>query len=269
MKSTSKVAIITGAGTGVGAACATQLVEAGCNVVVNFSKSAQDATTVMDACNKIRQGSAITAQGNVAEDADCKRIARNTLDKWGRIDILINNAGITKFVDAADLDGLVTEDWHSLYAVNVVGAYQMVRACAAAMRAEGEGSVVNISSLSGVMGFGSSTAYVATKGAMNAMTLALARALSPEIRVNAVAPGMIETRWHTSRFPDAESYAKFKKAYTDIVPLDKAATADDVADVAVWLATRAALVTGEIVMVDGGLHLGRFSRKRAETPQQK
>lgn len=260
----TKVGIITGAGTGVGAACALQLVEAGCNVVINYSKSAAEAEAVLQQCNQKRAKSALLTQGNVAEDGDCKRIAQAALDTWGRIDILVNNAGITKFVDAADLDGLVTDDWHSLYAVNVVGAYQMIRACAPALRSTGAGSVVNISSMSGIMGFGSCTAYVATKGAMNAMTLALARALSPEIRVNAVAPGMIETRWHIDRFPDQASYDKFKKAYTEIVPLDKAATADDVADVAVWLATRAAVVTGEIVMVDGGLHLGRFSRKRPE-----
>jgi 3-oxoacyl-[acyl-carrier protein] reductase len=96
------------------------------------------------------------------------------------------------------------------------------------------------------------------------MTLALARALAPEIRVNGVAPGLIETRWHTTRFPDPEGYAKFKAGYEQTVPLAKAATADDVAEVAVWLAEGAALVTGEIILVDGGLHLGKFAVKPAE-----
>jgi 3-oxoacyl-[acyl-carrier protein] reductase len=120
---------------------------------------------------------------------------------------------------------------------------------------------VNVSSMSGLLGVGSSTAYVASKGAMNAMTLALARALAPEIRVNAVAPGLIETRWHTGRFADRASYDKFKASYEQTVPLAKAASAADIADVAIWLIEGSSLITGEIVFVDGGLHLGKFSMK--------
>lgn len=125
------------------------------------------------------------------------------------------------------------------------------------MKQQGAGAIVNISSISGVMGVGSSTAYVASKGALNAMTLALARSLAPQIRVNAVCPGLIETRWHLARF-DAEGYAKFKADYEKTVPLAKAATADDVAEVAVWLLEGAGLITGECILVDGGLHLGKF-----------
>jgi len=125
------------------------------------------------------------------------------------------------------------------------------------MKRQGKGAVVNISSISGVMGIGSSTAYVASKGALNAMTLALARSLAPEIRVNAVCPGLIETRWHLSRF-SKEDYAKFKSGYEKTVPLAKAATPEDVAEVAVWLIEGADLVTGESILVDAGLHLGKF-----------
>jgi 3-oxoacyl-[acyl-carrier protein] reductase len=196
-------------------------------------------------------------KADVANDVECRALARAALDKWGRIDALINNAGITKFAAAADLDGLDAADFQRLYAVNVIGPYQMIRACVPAMKQQHNGAVVNISSISGVMGIGSSTAYVASKGALNAMTLALARSLAPDIRVNAVCPGLIETRWHLSRF-SKEDYAKFKSSYEKTVPLAKAASPDDVAEVAVWLIEGAALVTGESILVDAGLHLGKF-----------
>ena len=263
MKLFNAVAIVTGSATGSGAACALQLARKGCRVVVNYTKSEQEARETVEAC-RAAGVEALLVQGDVANDADCRRMAQAALDKWGRIDVLINNAGITKFVAATDLEGLSTADWQHLYAVNVIGAYQMIRACVPAMQKQGEGAIVNISSISGVLGIGSSTAYVATKGALNSMTLALARSLAPEIRVNGVAPGLIETRWHTARFPTPEAYDKFKSGYVQTVPLAKAASADDVAEVAVWLVEGAALVTGEIILVDGGLHLGKFSVKPAE-----
>ena len=250
------VCIVTGAGTGTGAACAARLAGKGARVVVNYSKSEAEARQTVEKC-EAAGAEALAVRGDVASDADCRALARAALDKWGRIDALINNAGITKFAAAADLDALDAEDFQRLYAVNVIGPYQMIRACAPAMKRQGAGAIVNISSISGVMGIGSSTAYVASKGALNAMTLALARALAPEIRVNAVCPGLIETRWHLSRFTP-EEYAKFKANYEKTVPLAKAAQPDDVAEVALWLLEGAGLVTGECLLVDGGLHLGRF-----------
>lgn len=248
------VCIVTGAGTGTGAACARQLAAKGCRVLVNYSRSESEAQNVVKQC--IGAGSdAMVMKGNVAEDADCRALAQAALERWGRIDALINNAGITKFVRASDLESLSAEDFQRLYAVNVIGAYQMTRACAPALK-ERHGAIVNISSLSGVRGVGSSIAYIASKGALNAMTLSLARALAPEIRVNAVCPGLIETRWHMARF-DEEGYARFKAGYEQSVPLGKAATPDDVAEVAVWLLEGAALVTGETILVDSGFHLGK------------
>lgn len=255
MKIQGGVFIITGSATGTGAACARQLAAKGGRVVVNYTKSKADAEQTAQAC-KAAGGDAIVVQGDVASDADCRKLAQAALDAWGRIDGLVNNAGITKFAAHADLDALSAEDFQHLYAVNVIGPYQMVRACVPAMKKQGEGAIVNVSSISGVRGVGSSVAYVATKGALNAMTLSLARALAPEIRVNAICPGLIETRWHTSRF-GPEEYAKFKANYEKSVPLAKAASADDVAEVAVWLIEGAALVTGETILVDGGLHLGK------------
>ena len=255
MKLEGTVCIVTGAGTGTGAACAIQLAKKGSRVLVNYSRSEQEARSVVEQC-VAAGGDALLAKGNVADDNDCRALAQTALDKWGRIDALINNAGITKFARASDLDALDAEDFQRIYAVNVIGAYQMVRACVPAMKKQGTGSIVNISSLSGVRGVGSSTAYIASKGALNAMTLALARALAPEIRVNAVCPGLIDTRWHSARF-NPEDYEKFKAGYENTVPLAKTASPDDVADVALWLLEGAALVTGETILVDGGFHLGK------------
>jgi 3-oxoacyl-[acyl-carrier protein] reductase len=250
------VCIVTGAGTGTGAACAVQLAKKGCRVVINYSRSEAEARATLKAC-EAAGGEATVVKADVAVDADCRSLAQAALDRWGRIDALINNAGITKFAAAADLEALSAEDFQRLYAVNVIGPYQMIRACVPAMKQRPAAAIVNISSISGIMGIGSSTAYIASKGALNAMTLALARALAPTIRINSVCPALIETRWHSERYTP-EEYAKFKAGYEKTVPLGKAATPDDVAEVAVWLLEGGALVTGETIMVDAGLHLGKF-----------
>jgi 3-oxoacyl-[acyl-carrier protein] reductase len=255
MKLQGSVCIVTGSATGTGAACAIQLAHKGARVVVNYTKSESEAKDTADKC-KAAGTEAIVVQGDVALDADCRKLAQAALDQWGRIDGLVNNAGITKFAAHADLDALGAEDFQRLYAVNVIGPYQMIRACTPAMKKQGNASIVNVSSISGVRGIGSSVAYIASKGALNAMTLSLARVLGPEIRVNAICPGLIETRWHLSRF-SKEDYAKFKANYEKTVPLGKAASADDVAEVAVWLLEGASQVTGETILVDGGLHLGK------------
>jgi 3-oxoacyl-[acyl-carrier protein] reductase len=254
MKLQGAVCIVTGSATGAGAACAIQLARKGARVVVNYSRSADDARETLEAC-KAAGAEAILVQADVAKDSDCRALAQAALDQWGRIDGLINNAGITKFAAGHDLDALSAEDFQHIYAVNVIGPYQMIRACVPAMKKQGKGAIVNVSSISGVLAVGSSTAYIASKGALNAMSLALARALAPAIRVNSVLPGMIETRWHKDRF-DAEGYARFKADYEKTVPLAKAASPDDVAEVCVWLLEGGDLVTGEAIFVDAGLHLG-------------
>ena len=256
----SAVCIVTGSAVGVGAACAVQLAKKGARVVINYSKSEQEARATQAECNAAG-GESIVVQGDVAQDADCKRIVQTALDKWGRIDGLVNNAAITKFVDQRDLDGIDAEDFQRLYAVNVIGPYQMTRAAVPALQKQG-GSVVMISSMSGLTGVGSSNAYVASKGALNTMTLALARALAPNVRVNAVCPGLIETRWHTARFQNPADYDKFVDKYAENVALGKACSADDVAEVAVWLVEHGDMITGEMIKVDGGAHLGPAWRKR-------
>src|SRR5690349_9839807 len=254
MKLQGAVCIVTGSATGAGAACAIQLARKGAHVVVNYSRSAEAARETLTAC-QAAGAQAILVQADVAKDGECRALAQAALDQWGRIDALINNAGITKFAAAHDLDALNAEDFQHIYAVNVIGPYQMIRACVPAMKKQGKGAIVNVSSISGVLAVGSSTAYIASKGALNAMSLALARTLAPAIRVNSVLPGMIETRWHKDRF-DAEGYARFKGDYEKTVPLAKAASPDDVAEVCVWLLEGGDLVTGEAIFVDAGLHLG-------------
>ncbi len=254
------VCIVTGSATGAGAACAIQLARKGARVVVNYSRSEDDARATLQACQDVG-AQAILVKADVARDADCRALAQAALDRWGQIDALINNAGITKFAAPKDLDALSADDFQQIYAVNVIGPYQMIRACVPAMNKQGRGAIVNVSSVSGVLGVGSSTAYIASKGALNVMGLTLARALAPTIRLNTVCPGMIETRWHKDRF-DAEGYARFKNDYEKTVPLAKAATPDDVAEVCVWLLEGGDTVTGECIFVDSGLHLGFGTRSR-------
>jgi NAD(P)-dependent dehydrogenase (short-subunit alcohol dehydrogenase family) len=253
MQQDSRVAIVTGSGTGVGAATAERLAGKGWRVVINYSKSETEARETQVAC-AARGVETLLIQGDVAVDADCRHLAQAALDAWGRIDALVNNAGITKFVKYADLNDLNAEDFQRIYSVNVIGAYQMVRACVPAMKRQGAGAVVNVSSIAGITGMGSSIAYAASKGALNNMTFALARALGPEIRVNAICPGFIEGRWLRSGFGE-QAYESSRKRYSDVVPLGSTAQPDDIAETIVWLIEGARLVTGETIMVDGGMHL--------------
>jgi len=248
------VTIITGSATGVGAACAKMLAAKGCNVVINYTKSETEARETETACRHLGVQT-LLCQADVSSDADCRRMATAALDKWGRIDALINNAGTTQFVDHANLEGLDAGDFHRIYAVNVIGPFQMIRAVAPAMKAAGHGAVVNISSIAGVMGIGSSVAYTASKGALNTMTLSLARALGPEIRVNTVCPGFIQGRWLRAGLGDT-IYDAAVAAQQRNTPLRKAGTPEDMAQAAIWFVEGADLITGEFLIVDAGSHLG-------------
>lgn len=253
MELNGAVCIVTGAATGIGAACAQRLAAKGARVAIDYSRSESEAHAVAAACDALGAES-IVVRADVASDADCRRLAQAALDRWGRIDGLINNAGTTKFAAHDDLEALDARDFERIFAVNVIGAFQMTRAVAPAMKQRGAGAVVNISSVAGVMGNGSSIAYGASKGALNTMTLSLARALGPEIRVNAVCPGLVDTRWIKAGLGDG--YEAAKRGYERATPLGSVLTPEDVADVAVWLIEGASQVTGEVMLVDGGLHLG-------------
>ena len=249
-----KVVIVTGSATGVGAATALSLASRGYNLLINFSKSETEAQASQAAC-QAAGADTLLLQGDVALDADCRRMAQAAVDRWGRIDALVNNAGITSFAGVANWEALDTATFERIYSVNVIGAFQMVRACLPQLKAGG-GSIVNVSSIAGALGIGSSVAYIASKGALNALTLHLARTLAPEVRVNAVCPGLITTRWFVDGVGQ-DNADQIQAQYEKTVPLQTSCTAEDVAEAIVWLVDGARTTTGELLMLDGGMHLGR------------
>ena len=252
------VFIITGSATGLGATVAQRLAGKGGRVVVNYTRSEAEAEATAAACRELG-GEAILCQADVSVDSDCRRMAQAALDQWGRIDGLVNNAATSVIVPHHDLEGLSSDDFRRVLDVNVVGAFQMARAVAPAMQEQGQGAIVNVSSGSGFSGSGSSIAYAASKAALNVMTFSLARALAPEIRVNAVCPGVMQTRWWRDGLGDG--YDAFIERYAESVPLKTAGTTEAVADPIIWLLESAAHVTGETILVDAGSHLGPSPRR--------
>ncbi len=253
MTANHPVALVTGSATGVGAATARRLAGKGWRVVLNYTKSEAEARETEAACRAAGAQTRLV-RADVADDGDCRRLADAALDAWGRIDALVNNAGVTRFAAHDDLEALSAVDFHRIYGVNVVGAFQMVRACVPAMKRQGRGAVVNVSSIASVTGMGSSIAYAASKAALNSLTVTLARALGPEIRVNAVCPGMIEGRWLREGLGD-ERYEATRDRYRKNAPLRRTAQPDEVAETVVWLVEGAPLVTGELLLVDAGMHV--------------
>lgn len=252
-------AIVTGSASGLGAATAAIL--AGREVkklVVNYSNSKKEAEETADVCRKAG-AEVLVVQGDVSRDDDCKKIVA-AANGWGKLDILVNNAGTTKHVPHHDLDGLSADDFQRIYAVNTIGPFQMIRAArglleAAAKASSRASSVVNISSVAGIGGGGSSVAYAASKGALNTMTQSLGRALAPLIRVNTVCPGYIDTPWFT-KGRGVEGAKQVRDMVIAKVPLKSASTADDIAQLVCFLALpTSGQMTGEFVRMDAGLHL--------------
>ena len=251
------VIIVTGASTGLGRAIAVETASRGARaVVINYASSADEAAETGRQC-QAHGAQAVLCQGDVASDDACKAIVAAAAP-FGRVDALFNNAGVTKFANNhADLDAISAEDFLRLYSVNVVGGYQMIRAARALLEAApAPGAVVNTASIAGVMGIGSSVPYAASKGALITMTISLARALAPKIRVNAICPGYIDTPWFGRGF-DAERLERMRQGVAASTPLKVASTAEDIAGPAVFLASPAARhITGETLLVDAGSHLG-------------
>ena len=234
MKVATKVAIVTGGSSGLGKAAVDELSRRGWQVAAMARRNVEFA-------------------GDVTNDADCRRVAKAVLARWGRLDALVNSAGTTKFVAHSDLEGLSADDILGIFRVNVVGPFQMIRACAEALR-QSRGCVVNISSISSLLGTGSSIAYAASKSALDTMSIALSRALGPEVRVNVVAPGYVKTPWQVAAH-GAQGADELERRYAERAPLKAAAEPQDVADAIAWLCEGARRVTGEIVYVDGGMHV--------------
>lgn len=264
MAKSGKVAIVTGSATGLGATCAIDLAEKGWNVAINYTKSKKEADETYAAVTA-KGVESILVQANMGEDADCRRLAAETMKKWGRIDGLVNNAGTTKFQAPGDLEGVTPEDFDRIFRTNVTGPYMMSRAVFPAMKKQWEdrqerGSVVNISSIAGVMGGGSSVPYGCSKGALNNLTLVLARWLAPAVRVNTVCPGFIQTRWLLGGLGE-ENYNKLKRAQEETMPLRQAGTPEQMAEAVLFFLTSASNITGEFLIVDAGLHLGSLPMK--------
>jgi 3-oxoacyl-[acyl-carrier protein] reductase len=251
-------AIVTGSASGLGAATASHLARGGARIVVNYSSSKKEAEQTADVC-RAAGAEVVVVQGDVSRDDDCKKIVAAAAP-WGRLDALVNNAGTTKHMPHGNLDGLSAEDFQRLFGVNTIGPFQMVRAARALLEAGAKASeraaaVVNVSSVAGISGIGSSIAYAASKGALNTITYSLARALAPLIRVNTVCPGYIDTPWFTKGRGE-EAAKQVRDNVIAKVPLKVASSAEDVAALVCFLAMpQSGNMTGEVVRMDAGLHL--------------
>lgn len=237
-----KVALVTGGGTGIGRATSLALAAEGAAVAVNYSRSRGDAEETASEI-AARGGRAITIACDIADERGVEAMVTQVKRDLGRLDVLINNAGTTKFIDHRNLDALTADVWDRILAVNVKGTFFCCRAAARVMT-EG-GRIINIGSVAGVRGNGSSIAYAASKGAIHTMTMSLARALAPSITVNAIAPGLIETRWHGGH--ESENAARSAR-----FPVKRIGHPEDIAHIAVALATADNFLTGQVILIDGG-----------------
>ena len=253
MKAQRKAAIVTGGASGVGAAVARMLAASGHDVLINYKRSADLARALVADC-EAAGADAIAVQGDVADDAVCRELVDAAKARWGRLDSLVNSAGATRFVPMPDLEGVNAADFQTIFGVNAIGPFQMARAASKLMGKSG--AIVNVSSIAGQTGSGSSFPYVLSKAALNALTLGLARTLAPNIRVNAVLPGMIEGRWMRGGLGD-EAYERVKAQFSATSLLGRISTPEQIAAAVVWLLDPNCQMTGQLMVVDAGFTLGR------------
>ncbi|HXG11768.1 MAG TPA: SDR family oxidoreductase [Gemmataceae bacterium] len=243
MSSTQRVALVTGAATGIGRAVAVRLAQQGFAVAVNYSRSEAEAQETLAEVRR-QNVPAILCKCSVADDPEVRRMVSRCKEELGGLDVLVNNAGTTRFIDHQDLDALTDEVWDEIFNVNLKGTFYCCRAAMPLLK-ERKGTIVNVSSVAGLQGHGSSIPYAASKAAVNCLTKSLARAFAPEVRVNAVAPGPVLTRWLAGRMHHVERAL-------ETTPLRRAATPDDIADAVMFLALGTSLMTGQVIVVDGG-----------------
>ncbi|HJV47159.1 MAG TPA: glucose 1-dehydrogenase [Bacillota bacterium] len=241
-----KVALITGGATGIGKAIALKLARAGASIVINYSRSLEDAENTQREVEELGS-SCMIYQTDVSKDQDVREMVRRTIEQFGRLDILVNNAGVTNFVEHKDLEGLKEEYWDRVMSVNVKGTFFCCRAAHEELK-KNKGCILNITSIAGMTGLGSSIAYSASKAAEISLTKSLARVMAPEVRVNCLSPGIVETRWVAGQ----EDHIKRLAAGT---PLGRVASPEDVAEVAFSMIANAEFVTGQNFVVDGGMFI--------------
>jgi 3-oxoacyl-[acyl-carrier protein] reductase len=239
-----RVAVVTGGGTGIGRAISEHFASEGARVLVNYSRSREDAESTVKEIQG-RGGTAIAVAADVSEQSQATALMNAAVNEFGRLDYLINNAGWSQRVPHAQMDQLTDEIWDRVFETNLRGAFYCVRAAVPLLKKQPGAAIVNIASVAALLGMGSSMAYAASKGGLVTLTKSLARALAPEIRVNAVLPGFVRTRfagWPESAFSEAEK----------VTPLRKLATGHDVAEAALFFCAHANGTTGETLVVDGG-----------------
>ncbi|MCI3948359.1 MAG: Granaticin polyketide synthase putative ketoacyl reductase 2 [Acidimicrobiales bacterium] len=237
-----KVALVTGSSSGIGEAVARSLAAEGARVVVNSTRSVEAGERVAG-----ELPDATYVQADVADEAAARRLVDATVERYGRLDVLVNNAGTTAVIPHHDLESATPDVWRRIFDVNVIGTWQLTVAALPHLRATGAGSVVNITSLAGVRQTGSSIPYAASKAALNHMTRLLANVVGPEVRVNAVAPGLVDTPW-------TADWDTVREVVRSSAPLQRTATPEDIAQMVLALVV-SAYTTGAVVVVDGGLGL--------------
>ncbi|RZO99172.1 MAG: SDR family oxidoreductase [Gammaproteobacteria bacterium] len=249
---TKPVAIVTGASRGVGKAVAILLAEKGWNLTLTCSSSLEEAQKVAKECNDLG-AETLVLTADVSDESKCQETVQKTIDKWKRLDTLVNNAGRTVFNAHENLAGLSSEDFVEIYKTNTVGPYMMIKEAEEFLRQSPNASIVNIASIAGVIGVGSSIAYVASKGALVMMTKSLAKALGP-IRINAICPGFIEGEWLKTGLGD-ETYEATKSFIESSTPLSMVCNPEKVAKGVWFFIEDAVATTGETLILDGGFHL--------------
>jgi 3-oxoacyl-[acyl-carrier protein] reductase len=248
MADNGRAALVTGSATGIGSAAAIALAKAGFDVAVNYSRS-EDAAKATAAECEAAGAKTIVVGCDVADDAGVRAMVEACRDTFGRLDVLVNNAGITSKTAFTDLEGMDFEDWDRVFAVNVRGIVQVTRACVPMLK-EARGAIVNTASIVGLRPGPQPLAYSASKASVVSLTKTLALALGPEIRVNAVAPGWMEGDWMERML--GENYDRLMERRARMTPLGRCVTAEDVAESIMSLIEGNRFVTGEIVVVDGG-----------------
>jgi len=253
MDLSGRTAIVTGGGSGVGSATARALAARGCSVLVNYSRSkdgAERTAAEVSACGV----KGVAFRADVSDDAECRAMVAAALREFGRLDVLVNNAGTTQFIPHDRLDAVDDATWDSILSVNLKGPFQCARAARAALGADGGGEIVNVSSIAGLVGMGSSIPYCASKAALNNLTVTLARVFAPQVRVNAVAPGFIDGSWLREGLGPA--FDAVRKGFEARAPLRRVCTPEDVAAAILALIEGPDLITGHVLPVEGGMLIG-------------